>query len=468
MNVRSLRFKLSWHHGLIISFVFVCIGLVRYQTVSYRAHRSFDQKLMNDAVLFASQLKPSAAGFQWANAGLSAIDALTFESLLPYFVVTDTQGRVLGAERLSGHIHGMLARKDVQEILQQTSGFGLAVAEDGTVFRFASVRVASSNTPAEAIVHIGRSMAELDAVMEEYFFTYVSSVPLILAVSVIVAWFLSGRALAPFEEVARTAKQITSKNLDMQIVTSRNEVEIQSLVQSFNSMVSRLSRSFQQMRKFNADVAHELRTPLSIMRGENEIALRSASLQEDIPPVLASNLEELERLSRMINDLLTLSELETGNQVIVKKPLNLRALVEDLVEQMRVLALERSIQIESHAMPDALIDGDSLWLRRAFLNLLDNAIKYSREGGLVLVTGRKSDHTFRIGIQDHGIGISSADIPYIFDRLYRADPARSRSSGGTGLGLAVVKWVVEAHGGKVTVSSEPDRGSSFEVAFPTL
>src|SRR5687767_6061073 len=390
---------------------------------------------MNDAVLFASQLKPNAAGFQWANAGLSAIDALTFESLLPYFVVTDIQGRVLGAERLSGHIHGMLARKDVQEILQQTSGFGLAVAEDGTVFRFASVRVASSNTPAEAIVHIGRSMAELNAVIDEYFFTYVFSVPLILAVSVVVAWFLSGRALAPFEEVARTAKRITSKNLDMQIVTSRNEVEIQSLVQSFNSMVSRLSRSFQQMRKFNADVAHELRTPLSIMRGENEIALRSASLQEDIPPVLASNLEELERLSRIINDLLTLSEAETGNQVIVKKPLNLRSLVEDLVEQMRVLALERSIQIESQAMPDALIEGDSLWLRRAFLNLLDNAIKYSPEGGLVLVTGRMNGHPFRVGIRDQGIGISSADIPSIFDRLYRADPARSRSSGGTGLGL---------------------------------
>lgn len=468
MNIRSLRFKLGWNHGLIISVVFVCIGLIRYQTVSYRARSSFDQDLQSDAGLLASHLKPGSNGIEVDDNGLPVHETLTLESLRRYFVVTDTRGNVLGQNTMGRYIEEMVSRKALDKILRQKGGFGQAVAADGTIFRFVNLPLSADDGLSSLVLHVGRPMDALQTTMEEYYLNYVISVPLILFISVLVGWFLAGRALRPFEYVTQTAKQITSKNLNTQIFTKSTEVEIQELVQSFNAMAARLNRSFQQIRKFNADVAHELRTPLSIMQGENEIALRSKSLPEEIRSVLSSNLEELGRLTRIVNDLLTLSEAEAGHQVIVKRPINLKPLLQDLVEQMRVLAMDRNIQIEFVNPPNALIQGDALWIRRAFLNLLDNAIKYSKEQSKIVVEGLVDDHTVRLWIQDSGIGIPAEDIPYIFDRLYRADPARSKVTPGSGLGLALVKWIVEAHDGEIKVSSHPDRGSNFEVVFPLL
>jgi signal transduction histidine kinase len=231
-------------------------------------------------------------------------------------------------------------------------------------------------------------------------------------------------------------------------------------------MVARLSQSFDQMRRFNANVAHELRTPLALLQGENEIALRSESLSEEIRSVLISNLEELDRLTRIVNDILTLSEAEAGSQILSKKLINLKLLIGDLTDQMQLLAMERNIQIEVADLPDAVVEADDLWMRRAILNLLDNAIKYSRDGGRIQVSITNDAAKTRIGIRDDGIGISGRDLPHIFDRLFRADPARSRNNGGAGLGLALVKWVVEAHNGQITVASEPERGTAFQIELP--
>jgi heavy metal sensor kinase len=272
--------------------------------------------------------------------------------------------------------------------------------------------------------------------------------------------------LRPFEEITLTAEKITSENLNTQIYTERKEDEIQRLVQAFNAMVKRLDESFRQMRKFNADAAHELRTPLTILQGETEVALRSPGLPEEIGSVLASNLEELDRLARIVNDLLTLSEAEAGIQVLIKEPVDLKGLLDDLVDQMRLLASDRNLRFEVQSIPDLWIDADKLWIRRAIVNLLHNAIKYSRDGGKIEISAGLENSTVRLGIRDYGIGILPRDLPHIFDRLYRADPARSRDSGGVGLGLALVKWIVEAHKGSIRVESVAERGSLFEVFLP--
>ena len=468
MRVRSLRFKLGWNHGLIISIVFLVLGMARYQTVSYRSLRSFDQDLQNDVELFASQFLHTSVGLQWSSENLGIAEALTVEGFGPFFFVTDGEGRVVAPNQVGRYVREMLAGKLLTSILGQRSGFGQAVAPDGTAFRFFSIPLPTQPGSPLLILHAGRPMDVLQGVLREYLFIFVTSVPVILLVSVGVGWMLARRALQPFEEVAQTAKHITSENLNTRIESSRTEEEVLSLIESFNAMVGRLNHSFQQMRKFNADVAHELRTPLAIMQGENEVALRSGSVPDEARAVFASNLEELERLTRVVNDLLTLSEAEAGNQVILRRPIGLKGLVEDLVEQMQILATERNISIHLGPIPEAVIEGDELWIRRALLNLIDNAIKYSREGGSIEVSAETRDGRVRLEIRDSGIGIAQADIPYIFDRLYRADPARSRTNGGTGLGLALVKWVVDAHEGEIHVKSTPERGSSFELAFPLV
>jgi heavy metal sensor kinase len=289
---------------------------------------------------------------------------------------------------------------------------------------------------------------------------------LILLISVAVGWFLAGRALKPFEEITRTAEKITYENLNTQIYTERKEEEVQRLVQAFNAMVKRLDESFRQMRKFNADAAHELRTPLAILQGETEVALRSPGLPEEIRLVLSSNLEELDRLARIVNDLLTLSEAESGIQALIKEPVDLRGLIEDLVDQMRLLASDRNLRIEIQSVPALWIDADKLWIRRAIVNLLHNAIKYSRDGGKIGISASMENSTVKLRIWDYGIGILPQDLPHIFDRFYRADPARSRDSGGVGLGLALVKWIIEAHNGSIRVESAAEQGSLFEIFLP--
>ncbi len=466
MNVRTLRFKLSLTNGLFISIFFVLFGWVRYQTFAYRAERGFEQGLENQANFFSRNIRPTPNGFDFIP-NVAPADALALDTIRPFFVITDLHGNVMGEELYGWYVRQMLQAKDLDDVLHHQSGFSDAEAYNGRKFRFIS-RIMPSEKGQVVVFHLGRPMDELTDILDEYMRIYLWSVPLVLIVAGCVGWFLAVHALRPFEEVARTAEQITSEKLNTQIENPRKEQEVQRLVQAFNSMVARLSQSFDQMRRFNANVAHELRTPLAILQGENEIALRSGSIPEDIRAVLISNLEELGRLTRIVNDILTLSEAEAGAQVLVKHPLNLKPLIDDLADQMQLLALERNIQIEVHELPDAVIEADDLWMRRAVLNLLDNAIKYSREGGKIQVSMSTEGGKVRISIRDEGIGIAKQDLPFIFDRLFRTDPARSRHSGGAGLGLALVKWVVESHNGKIRVLSEPDQGADFQVELPLL
>ena len=466
MNVRTLRFKFGITNGLLISVFFVLFGYVRYQTFAYVANRSFEQGLINQAQFFANNIRPTPGGFEY-RATVKPADAIALDTIRPFFVLTDDNGRVIGEEFYGYFIKPMLSAKDLDGILRQQAGFQDARLRDGRVFRFLS-RVLPSENGQVIVLHLGRSAAELNTILGAYMEMYLYSVPLVLIVAVAVGWYLAVHALNPFEEVARTAEQITSEKLNTQIINVRKEQEIQRIVQSFNAMVARLSQSFDEMRKFNASVAHELRTPLAILQGENEIALRSPSLSEEIRAVLISNLEELGRLTRIVNDILTLAEVEAGSQVLARRPLDLKSLVNDLTDQMQFLALESNIAIEVQDMPETTILADDLWIRRAVLNLLDNAIKYSRDGGKIRVSMTNDGALARLSIYDNGIGIAGRDLPHIFERLYRADPARNRNTGGVGLGLALVKWVVEAHDGRIMVDSAPDKGTKFQVELPVL
>ena len=247
-------------------------------------------------------------------------------------------------------------------------------------------------------------------------------------------------------------------------------------------MITRLDQSFRQMKQFSSDASHELKTPLTILRGEVEVALRKERTSPEYQRVLMSNLEEINRMSQIVEDLLLLSRADNGEILLNRKKINLSEILNEMIPQASLLARHKDLRIQA-VLPEETISilGDHLRIRELFLNLIENAIKYTEEGGLIKVLltkenhfsameqqeRRESDNGFaEIRVTDTGIGIAKEDQEHIFDRFFRVDKARSREQGGSGLGLSICKWIVDAHRGKISVESEPEKGSSFIVKLP--
>ncbi len=467
MKTQSLYFKLIWIYGITVALLVVFVSTMLYQILKYRTYQMFDAAITSEGRIFISQITFKQDSFILSTQGLDLRLSSVMSDTVPYAIVTDEFGRITHKNTYNPYIQAMIKGGRLERVLAQRSGIGQAVADDGMVFRFVNLEIPAGTGLTRKVIHIGRSMGRMKAVLNSYALFYIWSVPFMLLISIAVGWFITTRALGPFKDFSKAAEQISSENLNTQIVSKYREEEIQTLVKSFNAMVDRLNRSFQQMRSFNADAAHELRTPLSIIRGDTELLLRSANLSDrEIRSALESNLEELDRLTQIINDMLMLSEAEAGEQVILKESIHLKRFIEDLIEQLRTYAATRGVQIKLLHMPDVQIEGDELLIRRAIFNVLDNAIKYSKDEGIVEISGAVQGTKVLLTIKDYGIGISSADLPHIFDRLFRADRARSRKVGGIGLGLSITKWIIEAHQGSVEVTSNYGQGTSFVIAIP--
>ena len=259
----------------------------------------------------------------------------------------------------------------------------------------------------------------------------------------------------------------TEMNPSTFTVTTSAEPEVQNLADSYNNMMMRRVKNLRRARQFTADVTHELRTPLTILRGETELALRNSRDPKLLRQVLESNLEEISRMSYLIEDLLLLSKGDLGEIPLKMEPLQLNELIAELHHQAQLLATAKNIKVQLHCPQEQmLLHADSLRLRQVFLNLLTNAIKYTPDNGEVTITLGLDDKNVAITITDTGIGMDTEHLKAIFDRFYRVDKTGNRNDGGSGLGLAIVKWIVEAHHGSVKVASTPGQGSKFTVIFP--
>lgn len=269
----------------------------------------------------------------------------------------------------------------------------------------------------------------------------------------------------------RLSKMMDQTNADTQPPTFQADgaagLEAQDLARSYNALMKRLTDNLRRSRQFSANVTHELRTPLTILRGETELALRNGREQQQLRQVLESNLEEISRMSYLIEDLLLLSKTDLGEIPLKMEALDLTGLILELHHQAQLLAETKRITVKYH-LPEkqVVIHADSLRLRQVFLNLLTNAIKYTPEQGEVSIKLTTDTEKVDISISDTGIGMDSEHLEKIFERFYRINKTHNRHDGGSGLGLAIVKWIVDAHGGMVKVSSVPGQGSEFTVSLP--
>jgi heavy metal sensor kinase len=320
-------------------------------------------------------------------------------------------------------------------------------------------------------ISIGYPVGEIETTLGDLFSTLLTAIPLVLLTALVGGWLLARYFVQPVEAITRTAQEITAHNLGQRIPVRQVNDEITRLAETLNEMISRLEDSFKQIRQFTGDASHELRTPLAVLMGELEIALRSPKSTEEYQDVLTSALEEVHRLSQVVQNLLELSRADSGQVQIVRDMVNLSAMLDDIYEDAMILAEERAIRVEYRAMQNVVLCGDKVRLHEALLNVVDNAIKYTHAGGRIILALECEDDDEQgrralVSVSDTGVGIPPDDIPHIFDRFYRVDKARSKDVGGHGLGLSIVKWIVEAHHGSIHVQSHVGKGTTFFIRIP--
>jgi heavy metal sensor kinase len=292
------------------------------------------------------------------------------------------------------------------------------------------------------------------------------AIPLVIGCSAGSGYYLARRALSPVVEMTRRARAIDAERLGERLPVENPRDELGRLALTFNGMFRRLETSFEQMRRFTADASHELRTPLTALRTVGEVYLGSSSAKGEGAEVVASMLEEADRMRSLLENLLVLSRADAGQVRLRAVPSDLVALVREIVDHLDVLAEEKGQRITIEAPLPVVAIADRELLRQAVINLVDNAVKYSPPGSTVRIVVTTRQGQACIEVHDSGPGIEARHQPHVFDRFYRVDPSRSRDVGGTGLGLAISRWAVELHGGDIELESEFGRGSTFRVRLP--
>lgn len=314
-------------------------------------------------------------------------------------------------------------------------------------------------------LQVARPLNAVDETLERVAGILVLGIPLVLLVAALGGVFISGRALGPIDRVTWLARGIGAEDLSRRLNLSLPDDEVGRLARTFDSMLARLEAAFEREKQFTQDAAHELRTPLTIMKGTIDVALSRPREARDYRAALAEVGTQADRLIHLAESLLVLARAESAKPDLNLEPLDLAVLINGLVEEVQPLAEARGVTVRYSGPRTLPLRGDQDRLLRLFLNLLDNAIKHTPEGGNVTIEATPGGGVVEVAVKDTGPGIPPEHLPHIFERFYRVDKARSRSEGGVGLGLAIAKHIAQLHGGDIRVASTPGVGSVFTVSL---
>jgi len=316
------------------------------------------------------------------------------------------------------------------------------------------------------ILHLAQSDQTLDDVRAKLLRWSLILIPIMIVLCVGGGFWFARQALRPIDAIRRQADAIGSGDLSARLPIPAQRDELYWLTRTLNGMLERIEASFRNVKRFTADASHELRVPLTALRGTLELALRRERSPEAYREAIADALEETERLSRLAQDLLMLARVEAQAAPTVKQPVALRAFLTDIFEAAQGLNVDGKVRMELADIPEITLSLDPDQIRRVIFNLIDNAIKYTRPGGDIRVSAETGASHCDIHVSDTGEGIDPEHQEAIFDRFFRVDKARSRQAGGTGLGLSIARSLAESHGGRLTVESTPGKGSVFTLRLP--
>ncbi len=329
----------------------------------------------------------------------------------------------------------------------------------------AVVAIPLSSYGAQYVLLVQSSLQDVEDELSTLQRILIMSAVAVTVLSATGAWFLTGRLLRPIDQMAEKVRRITARDLSQRLKIDQPD-EFGRLASTFDNMIARLQASFERQKRFSSDASHELRTPLAVMQADISLALRRPRSPAEYRHTLESAQEEVSRLSHIVSDLLTLTRLDTDSAQIAHEPVALDELIEGVVAGLRPLATEKSIMLTYAIDAPVTINGDIHRLKQLFLNLVDNALAYTPDGGRVHVGLNSTTEQVTVVVRDTGIGIEPQNVPHIFERFFRTDEARVRHHEGTGLGLAIVQSVTHAHRGTIEVASELGMGTTFTVYLP--
>ncbi len=464
---RSVRFRLTFWYVITLAAILAASGAYWYWTLSRNLQDHVDERLLlvaEDVISFHLLDHEQPAG---AFSCRELEDFIRGHNWSEYVQFLDEQGAIACSTSNLQNSFLPLSDAALRAARNNAHHFETISFVQGHPLRLLTYPVMFEGRLVD-IVQVAEDVEPILKTLREHRLSLAIYSPLLLLVLAAGGWLVSGRALAPVVQITSAVRRISAGNLSLRLPVDDCQDEIADLQETFNSMLERLEESFNKVRQFTADASHELRTPLAILRGETEVALRWAKDGEELRRTLESNMEEIDRMGRIIEDLLALAKSEAGEIPLALTDVNLSDLLQDLYLQGKTLAEPKSIEFSLHLQVDREIHlrGDQLQLHRMLLNLISNGVKYTPAGGRVDVSLETIGDKAQISVRDTGFGIAEEHFPHLFDRFYRIDEARNRDIGGTGLGLSIVKWIVDAHGGTIEVKSELNRGSEFSVTLP--
>lgn len=483
---KSVKFRLTIWYALLLVFILSLFGFFMHAELKRVLYRDIDEKLSGEALTLQATLLRDLDRF---------IEKLPPRSSISFSIGLDAERKIALREMIARweKVNKTLERSPVatrvvgmdhQKMISNLSGWQKEVIypnfERDSIFmekgkshqtihfkrkpmRLYYHLVSAKNYPL-FIIQSASSLVEIQNTLQRLAFILWLSVPGTVAIACMAGWFLVKRSFRPFDSMIREARQITAAYLKSRLPRSGAGDEVDRLAETLNEMIDRIETSTRAIQDFSSDISHELRTPLAIIRGEIDLALRKARSPEDLIKTLRTVEEEVNELIRLVDDLMLLVRSDAKQLRFEKKRVALKPLLEAVAERFKERAKAKNIELEAWLPQDAAVMGDELYLKRLFSNLLDNALKFTLQGGKIDVRLKRMMEKAAVEVSDTGMGMELEIQGKVFSRFYRSDQARSYE--GAGLGLNIAKAICDGHGAEIKIDSKPGEGTKVQILFP--
>jgi heavy metal sensor kinase len=455
----TLAFRLTlWYAGIFT--LCSCVAfLLFYALITSTLQERIDQELLSQAQRFSTLLAGDGIGGVNNSA---VIEAQAAGEKKVFFRLLNLTGEAFSSSNMS---YWKDINVDVGAIEKLLRGNGPILETITIPNRSDEVRILYAMLSPTVIAQVGQAMESQARLLDAFKRIFIITMSCLTVLAAGVGWFMARRAVSGIQAVTHTAQKISGGSLEERVPVKPRGDEIDQLATTFNQMVDRIQTLLMEIKEMSDNIAHDLRSPVTRIRGTAEVTLTTGKSLEDYENMAASTIEDCDRLLDMINTMLLISKTEAGVEKPVGENVEIAALIRKACELFDPIAEDKNVSLSYYAEEKNLVSGDARMLQRMLANILDNAVKYSSPGGKIEVslTGTKN-RIITMSIKDTGVGISGTDLNRIFERFYRCD--QSRSQAGTGLGLSLARAIARAHGGDITVTSTVNQGSTFNITLP--